>query len=760
MKLEGLRIFHQQLVSELAADSITTHLYYFFKNSWHDLATESACSTSESTDLNRCKNESIAYHATNSLSAWFYLSTHNIAIRLIFPQSPQLPTRRRNRDRILKIQENAINAYKVSHSPLTQLLAREAFRDKLGGAIEQVDKPVSPGTEAEESTVPRALVAMALDIDHFKQVNDTWGHLYGDQVLKTFGRRLENCAELIRSSGGGKPVVHLGHPSGEEFLIFIQANATKEQFYEWANDFKKAISDQVLPSELEWQWLATAGGVASLTPPPLQDRVITTSIGISYHNSAPATSGIDAVSDLLDRADTALYRAKAAGRNQVISFDEILNNCGRVIEQDVNTHVIALDIGSNVGVAIGQEFKVFLPTFTGKTKFLLNDGRTKRTLGIYPRVESARIVVFNVQPEISFAYIAAPNEQAPTLEAGSHLEAIPTGSIGHLLPSFSKYFSSSPSTSDQNGFAELQSFVKSNAEKGSPFAIVIRFTRENEYLRRYGSVALNAALAQIYRDAQLTFHAAKAVEVLDRGSICVVGAKTSYKESLVTEFVERMAVDLPELGVFGGVFCDADREKIDEKLQAKLDSANAIEFARFAAADAGRPPDARVRHFNYDTAYSALQALREARSFDIAYADFERLRKLGVESPSISNLGGLIAGNLGHIQQACEHYTAAILKDPENLIYKSNYGTAAYKTNEIDAALKVLNALSTKDIDKLKTQHEYGYLGYARLLARAKLNASPMFDQSRFDHVAQNALELTKYANSSELAIIRDALQK
>jgi hypothetical protein len=123
------------------------------------------------------------------------------------------------------------------------------------------------------------------------------------------------------------------------------------------------------------------------------------------------------------------------------------------------------------------------------------------------------------------------------------------------------------------------------------------------------------------------------------------------------------------------------------------------------------------------------------------------------------NIGGLIAGSLGLRQQALEHYSAAMTKDPTKLIYKSNYGTAAYRLSEIEPALKVLNALPLKDIDKLRTVHPYGYLGYARLLARAKLNGSALYDSSRFAHVAQAALNIPEFSESSELAIIRDALQ-
>lgn len=762
MKLEGLRILHQQLRHDFEPDSVDAHVYYFSENKWYELTTEALCSESQGRALERAKKESIAYHATNSPDAWFYLQSSECVVKLIFPQSPQLATRRRNRARLLKIQESAANSYKVSHNQLTHLLARDEFRDRLAQAIMEVEERETPGAETQESTVPRALAVLALDIDHFKQVNDTWGHLYGDQVLRAFGRRLEQAAEAIRSGGIGNPVVHVGHPSGEEFLVLIHANAVRDQFVEWASDFRRCISDDVLPTDSEWQWLSTSGGVASLAPPPLQERTTTASIGLALHIVAvQIDSVIDAISDLLDRADTALYRAKAAGRNQVIAYDEILSSCGRVIEHDNSTHVVALDIGSNVGVTVGQEFRVFLPTFCGRTKFFLNDGRTKRTLGIYPRVESARVVVFNAQPEISFAFIATPTDTSPTLEPGSHLEAIPAGSIGHLLNSSSKYFTPAQNTLKRSGLDELQEFIKSAASAGSdPFAIVIRLTREAEYQRKYGSVALNMALAQLYRDAQLAFHAANAIEVLDSGSICIVGTKTAYKDEVVTKFVDEMAAEFHELNVVAGVFCVSDRKESEKEGGAALNTVNAIEFASFAAADAARSPDTRIRHFSYSVASKALKTLRESQLFEIGYADFERLRQLGVESGTLFNLGGLIAGSLGLRKQALEHYAAAMTKDPKNLVYKSNYGTAAYKLHEIDSGLRVLNALPVKDIDSLIEIHPFGYVNYARLLARGYLNGSPMFDAERFAHVAQRALAIPKYENSEENNVILEALQK
>lgn len=760
MKLEGLRTFATQLASEIARDSISAAVFYFYTGKWHELSSQNKCHDADANSLQQARDENIAHHATSSRHAWFYLSEGDCAVRLTFPQSPQLPTRRRFRELLLKVQDGASNAYRVSHNPLTHLLARDAFRKHLTDAIFDIENNAQPASEAQESGVPRALAVLALDIDHFKQVNDTWGHLYGDQVLKTFGRRLEHCATSIRTKGAGQPKVHVGHPSGEEFLILLQANVVRDQFVEWANEFRKSISDEVLPTDEEWSWLATTDNLSNLPPPPMQERSTTVSVGIAIHNSAIKHDlGAEQVSSLLDRADTALYRAKAAGRNQAISYDEILSTCGRVLEHDRVSGVVAIDIGSNVGVTVGQEFKTYSPTFSGKTKFFLNDGRTRRTLGVYPRVESARLVVFNIQPEIAFCFVETATPSDLALEAGSHLEAIPAGSIGHLLPSSSKYFPVPASSADGMGPSAMQEFIKASAStKSGAFAIVIRFSSDADYLRKFGSVALNMALAKMYREARIAFHAAKHVDVLDRGSIGIAGVKSAYKSSIVSKFTEQMTSEFPELGVFTGVFCEGDSGKESGLGKEPLQASHALEFARFAASDSGRSPDTRIRHFNYDTAISVLQALRESRTFDVAFADFERLRNMGVESAGLLNLGGLIAGSLGQRHQALELYFAAMTRDPKVLILKSNYATAAYIVGEIEPALKILNALPMEDINKLHATHEYGYHTYARLLAKAKISLLPSFDAQRFAQIAPKALAMPAFVDSPESAVIREAL--
>lgn len=740
MKLDKLNSLKLALASEFSQQNIKCMVHFKNEDQWVELE-GGTVTTSIAQGLEKSKSELVAYHTASSLTARYYLKEYDATVSLTFTKSPQVETRKRYRAAIEKIQEGASNAYRVSHHSLTHLLAKDAFRDLLKSLLTKVEDKSSSDFEAQEIEQPNILAVMALDIDYFKQVNDTWGHLYGDQVLKTFGKRLEKCASQIKSAAP-LSTIHIGHPSGEEFLILMVANATKAQFSIWANQFRTSICDEVLPTDMEWQWLCKNDNLSALTPPPIPDRGVSTSIGIAFHTSiAQVDITDDPSAGLLDLADTALYRAKAAGRNQVIFYDEILSNCGRIIEQDLKTGVVAIDIGSNVGVNIGQEFKVYHPTFTGKKKFSINDGRTTRTLGIYPRVESSRIVVFNAQPEISFAFIDASENTKLELEAGSHLEAIPAGSIGHLLPNTSRYLISDPESLKSADINTLQDFIKTKLDNSEPpFAVVIRFTREAEYIRKYGTAALNKALAKLYRGAQISFSSANIVAVLDSGSICIVGAADTYSESIVSTFTEEISMEYPALEVATGVFCADDLNNIKETNGIDLDPSGAIELARFSASESAKQKDTHVSHFSLKTAMKTLQNSRKSQSYDVAYTDFNQLIKLGVETAPIYNLGGLAAGRLGLDQKALDHYQIAISKDPDKIIYKTNYAIIALKIGDVDLGLKMLSALTEEDMEKLEAVHPYGYVAYAILLAKAKLAGSHFFDQKVFSAIAGRAI--------------------
>jgi diguanylate cyclase len=123
-----------------------------------------------------------------------------------------------------------------------------------------------------------------IDLDYFKRINDQFGHPVGDEVLRTFAITL---TAKIRA------IDRLGRYGGEEFLLILPDTAKSEAL---------RILDRLrsIVSELDW---AKFSGMMN----------VTMSAGISEVRRE------DSAADILARADVALYRAKDAGRNQVVA---------------------------------------------------------------------------------------------------------------------------------------------------------------------------------------------------------------------------------------------------------------------------------------------------------------------------------------------------------------------------------------------------------------------------------------------------------
>jgi diguanylate cyclase (GGDEF)-like protein len=125
---------------------------------------------------------------------------------------------------------------------------------------------------------------LMLDIDHFKAVNDTYGHDIGDEAL------IETVAVIKKNIRGEDLLFRLG---GEEFAVMLP-ETTKLAAYDTAKRIRIAISEIVIQT-------------------PIAPLCFTLSIGIA--ENTPADDDIDVI---LKRADEALYRAKSSGRNKVI----------------------------------------------------------------------------------------------------------------------------------------------------------------------------------------------------------------------------------------------------------------------------------------------------------------------------------------------------------------------------------------------------------------------------------------------------------
>lgn len=212
--------------------------------------------------------------------------------------SPHLPLL----DGIMKIYSNNLTLLNESErDKLTGLLNRGAFDGKLARLLKLQSERKPKYAECIEDRRrvepgSNAWLAM-LDIDHFKQINDTHGHLYGDEVILILSQKMKQC---FRSSD------LLFRIGGEEFVIILEPVPLKRAA-QALDRFRKTISEHDFP----------------------QIGRVTVSIGftkIRENDYSPV---------ILDCADKALYYAKEHGRNRVCNYEKLVTE-GRLTERDIN----------------------------------------------------------------------------------------------------------------------------------------------------------------------------------------------------------------------------------------------------------------------------------------------------------------------------------------------------------------------------------------------------------------------------------------
>jgi diguanylate cyclase (GGDEF)-like protein len=161
------------------------------------------------------------------------------------------------------------------YDPLTALPNRALFRDRLSQEIANSNAGLSRGA------------LLYIDLDHFKRVNDSVGYSAGDQLLTIVAQRLRSCSKE------GDTIARLG---GDEFAVILRNIADP--------DGARGVAERIIQL---LQLPVNIGG---------RDHFICASIGITLFPDDGA-----AIDDLIRNADTAMYRAKDAGRGCAMFFD-------------------------------------------------------------------------------------------------------------------------------------------------------------------------------------------------------------------------------------------------------------------------------------------------------------------------------------------------------------------------------------------------------------------------------------------------------
>jgi|HigsolmetaAR202D_1030399.scaffolds.fasta_scaffold00104_17 diguanylate cyclase (GGDEF)-like protein len=182
----------------------------------------------------------------------------------------------------------------ATEDSLTGLLNRREFTER----VEEIS--ATAGARRNDYAV------LLFDLDHFKSINDTHGHMIGDEVLKAFARIVRGILrenDLICRYGGEEFAALLAGATAEDAL------SVADRIHRGLATSKEAVFDRVRP---------------------------TTSTGVASSRSAEVPLAV-----LLRRADVALYRAKEEGRNRTVLFDDALARAMRDDEANSQTSFVS-----------------------------------------------------------------------------------------------------------------------------------------------------------------------------------------------------------------------------------------------------------------------------------------------------------------------------------------------------------------------------------------------------------------------------------
>lgn len=190
--------------------------------------------------------------------------------------------------RYVQLQQKLREAYKELHllsitDGLTRILNRRALLERLEEELHRASRENA------------FFCLIMLDIDHFKRVNDKYGHQAGDKVLVEVVKRVKSML---------RPYDIIGRYGGEEFLVGILGE-DREIGLKKAEDFRRCVEEK----EFEYND---------------KKLKISISLGISYQKIGDTKNDIpQLLDDLTKKADEALYKAKETGRNKVVCLDEL-----------------------------------------------------------------------------------------------------------------------------------------------------------------------------------------------------------------------------------------------------------------------------------------------------------------------------------------------------------------------------------------------------------------------------------------------------
>lgn len=548
----------------------------------------------------------------------------------------------REKEIVKRFVEAVVDAekFKIEKSldSMTGLYNKEAFMKRTVEIIEKIRKEILQEDKSKAKGRSYDISMVHIDIDHFKRINDTWGHAVGDKVIKSFAGFLENFSyEYLKDKN---ITIAPGRLGGEEFGIIL-SNTNQND----ARDFAEKLLENLKSGSL-------LEGLKNM--PALS---ITASIGVATLKSVEIISEKNdprlLASKLYEDADIATYVAKKMGRARVMLYERILQEGGIIIDYDDRTEIVVIDIGSDVGVNVGDVFKVYdNKKFTG-TQPIYEPGSKEKIIGYYPRLPLGEIEVILVQPGVSFA--RKIGDEDFHVEKGFTLEYVPKEELKR------------PSAPERRkrerrskGFvSEKTIFEKRIEELSTREKFVVALIAMDSYRLisdRYGTARTEKIYKKLIKTLDSMLPEGSVMARISNEEIGIIPGALNGFEKIIKNVINEIKTE-EGISFSAGVYFASKWEKGRKK---PLECARkALDIARFEGGGT-------VIVFNEESATKKLSFYIKHRDYEHILEEYNNLLKLGLSIKGLKKVYAEALYYFGKLEDALKENMEALKESPED----------------------------------------------------------------------------------------------
>lgn len=560
---------------------------------------------------------------------------------------------------------------------LTGFLKKEAFRNRmLEIALAVKNSPTD--TSRERKGKSPSLSFFHLDLDHFKEINDTLGHRFGDEVLRSFARKVR-----VFFSQTGQAEVLMSRLGGEEFGVLVPYHSAADALTlgEKLCEFIRT-SKIPTPEEIERYRSANPEFKTGLLPK------VTASIGVATADSAvilrvPPEALAGELDQLYERADVATYVAKKLGRDRIIAFERILAEGGTVLDYDERTGITTIDLGSDAGVDVGDVFRVYdNRKFTGREP-IIQPGSQNKVIGYFPRVVLGELEIILCQPQVSFALRRSADFFIPS--QGFLLEWVTPSERGKRTLADRR-----SRDRRRDRFISPRSLFESKlreSQASEKFTLVLFYLDNLSIIREQRG---SSAVKELYKDmaAELERLTVPGDVVSSISSEFLGFLPSSLEAKGVADKIGEMksAFSAREKVTFSAVVYDASKDKLDRTRSLDIAKKGA-EIARFKGVD-------QVLFIDPQALLTKLFFYHEHGESDKVVQEFQELSSLGLSDDKALLCYAESLSYLGRREEAFDAARDYLEKNPKNLEALEVTASTAFELGRFGEAARAYETLS------------------------------------------------------------------